>query len=183
MLAVHPRSRDVKIENFSITFHGVEFLNETQLELNCGRRYGLIGLNGCGKSTLLSVIGRREVPIQDSVDIYHLTREIPANEKTALQAVLDVDQERQRLEKLAEELVQYDDEESQEQLLDVYDRLDEIGADKAEVKAAYILHGLGFTKQMQQKKCKDFSGGWRMRIALARGKFVSEHSIRSITYW
>lgn len=49
VLASHEQSRDVKIENFSITFHGVELLTDTKLELNCGRRYGLLGLNGCGK--------------------------------------------------------------------------------------------------------------------------------------
>ena len=46
---------------------------------------------------------------------------------------------------------------------------------QAEARAGRILHGLGFTKQMQNKKCKDFSGGWRMRIALARALFVSPH--------
>lgn len=104
-----------------------------------------------------------------------MTREISPSDKTALQAVLDVDEERTKLEKLAEDLVQYDDEESQEQLIDIYERLDEIGADKAEAKAAYILFGLGFSKSMQQKKCKDFSGGWRMRIALARALYVKPH--------
>lgn len=49
VLASHPESRDVHIENFSITFHGVELLSDTRLELNRGRRYGLLGLNGCGK--------------------------------------------------------------------------------------------------------------------------------------
>lgn len=63
-----------------------------------------------GKSTLLAALGRREVPIQDHIDIYHLTREMEASEKSALQAVMDVDVERNRLEKLAEELAQYDDE-------------------------------------------------------------------------
>lgn len=48
VLASHPLAKDLKIENFSITFHGVELLKETKLELNCGRRYGFIGLNGCG---------------------------------------------------------------------------------------------------------------------------------------
>lgn len=48
-LAVHPKSRDVKISNFSITFHGCEMLQDTLLELNCGRRYGLLGANGCGQ--------------------------------------------------------------------------------------------------------------------------------------
>ncbi|KAL1448153.1 hypothetical protein MTO96_028275, partial [Rhipicephalus appendiculatus] len=110
VLAVHPRSRDVKIDNLSITFHGVEILVDTRLELNCGQRYGLIGLNGSGKSTLLSALGRREVPIQSQLDIYHLTREIAPSEKTALQAVLEVDSERNRLEKLAEELAHIEDD-------------------------------------------------------------------------
>lgn len=49
VLASHPESRDIHIQNFSITFHGVELLTDTRLELNSGRRYGLLGLNGCGK--------------------------------------------------------------------------------------------------------------------------------------
>jgi len=168
VLGIHPRSRDVKIDNFSITFHGSELLTDTHLELNCGRRYGLIGANGSGKSTLLSVVGHREVPIPEIIDVYHLTREIPASEKSALTCVMEVDEERIRLEKLAEELTEATDDESQQQLMEVYERLDDMSADTAEVRAGRILHGLGFTKEMQQKKCKDFSGGWRMRIALAK---------------
>jgi ATP-binding cassette subfamily F protein 2 len=56
--------------------------------------------------------------------------------------------------------------------LDIYERLDEIDADRAEAKAAEILDGLGFTPQMMLKKCRDFSGGWRMRIALARALYL-----------
>lgn len=52
-LAVHPKSRDVKIDNFSITFHGCEMLQDAMLELNCGRRYGLLGLNGSGKFVVI----------------------------------------------------------------------------------------------------------------------------------
>lgn len=174
-LAVHPRSRDIKIENFSITFFGCELLQDTMLELNCGRRYGLIGLNGCGKSSLLAVLGKREVPIPEHIDIFHLTREIPASTKSALECVMEVDEERIKLEKLADSLVECEDDESQEQLMDVYDRLDDMSADQAEAKAARILHGLGFDKEMQQKAAKDFSGGWRMRIALARALFVKPH--------
>lgn len=109
-LAVHPKSRDVKIANFSITFHGCEMLQDAMLELNCGRRYGLLGLNGSGKSTILAVLGNREVPIPDHIDIFHLTREMPASDKSALQCVMEVDEERIRLEKLAEELVACEDD-------------------------------------------------------------------------
>merc|ERR1719167_367367 len=100
---------------------------------------------------------------------------MPASDKTALECVKEVDDERIRLEAQAEELMARTDDESQEQLMDVYDRLDELGADTAEAKAAYILHGLGFTHTMMEKACKNFSGGWRMRIALARALFVKPH--------
>jgi len=174
-LAIHPMARDIKIANFSVTFHGAELLVDTKLELSVGQRYGLIGANGSGKSSLLAVLGNREVPIQEHIDIYYLSREIPASDKTALQAVMEADAERIKLEKLAEELVHLEDDESQEYLMEVYDRLDELGADTAEAKASHILKGLGFNKAMQEKKCKDFSGGWRMRIALARALFIKPH--------
>ena len=53
VLSSHPQSRDAHIHDFSVTFHGVELLSDTHLELNCGRRYGLVGLNGCGESDIL----------------------------------------------------------------------------------------------------------------------------------
>lgn len=89
-----------------------------------------------------------------------------------MKAVCNVDTERIRLEALAEELAAAGTEEAHDQLMDVYERLDDMDAEKAEVKAAQILHGLGFSKTMMEKKCKDFSGGWRMRIALARALYL-----------
>lgn len=115
------------------------------------------------------------MPIPEHIDIFHLTREMPASDKTALHCVMEVDEERIRLEKLAEELVACEDDEAQEQLMDIYERLDDISADTAEARAANILNGLGFTKEMQMQATKDFSGGWRMRIALARALYVKPH--------
>ena len=72
-----------------------------------------------GKSSLLSVLGNREVPIQPHIDIYLLSREMPASEKTALEAVMEADAERVKLEALAEELVTMEDDDSQEYLMEV----------------------------------------------------------------
>uniref|UniRef100_A0A3B3VG12 ATP binding cassette subfamily F member 2 n=1 Tax=Poecilia latipinna TaxID=48699 RepID=A0A3B3VG12_9TELE len=160
VLASHPNSTDVHISSLSLTFHGQELLADTSLELNSGRRYGLIGLNGTGKSMLLSAIGHREIPIPEHIDIYHLTREMAPSDKTALQCVMEVDEQRIMLEKEAERLAHEDSE--CEKLMELYERLEELDADKAEMRASRILHGLGFSATMQQKKLKDFSGGWRI---------------------
>ncbi|CAA2973339.1 ABC transporter F family member 1-like [Olea europaea subsp. europaea] len=106
------------------------------------------------------------------MDIFHLTREIEASDMSSLEAVINCDEERLRLEKEAEALAGQDDG-GGEQLERIYERLEAIDASTAEKRAAEILYGLGFTKKMQEKKTKDFSGGWRMRIALARALFMN----------
>nr|XP_009384095.1 PREDICTED: ABC transporter F family member 1 isoform X3 [Musa acuminata subsp. malaccensis] len=172
VLASHPLSRDIHIESLSLTFHGHDLIVDSELELNYGRRYGLLGLNGCGKSTLLAAIGCRELPIPEHMDIYHLTREIEASDMSALEAVINCDEERLRLEKEAE-ILAAEDGGGGEALDRIYERLEAIDASTAEKRAAEILNGLGFNKQMQAKKTRDFSGGWRMRIALARALFMN----------
>ncbi|CAD6265115.1 unnamed protein product [Miscanthus lutarioriparius] len=172
VLASHPLSRDIHIESLSLTFHGHDLIVDSELELNYGRRYGLLGLNGCGKSTLLTAIGCRELPIPEHMDIYHLTHEIEASDMSALQAVVSCDEERVKLEKEVEILAAQDDG-GGDALDRVYERLEAIDASTAEKRAAEILYGLGFNKQMQAKKTRDFSGGWRMRIALARALFMN----------
>ncbi|CAL9057976.1 unnamed protein product [Musa banksii] len=172
VLASHPQSRDIHIESLSLTFHGHDLIVDSELELNYGRRYGLLGLNGCGKSTLLSAIGCRELPIPDHMDIYHLTREIEASDMSSLEAVISCDEERLKLEKEVEMLAG-EDGGGGEALDRIYERLEALDASTAEKRAAEILYGLGFNKQMQAKKTRDFSGGWRMRIALARALFMN----------
>ncbi|KAG2444584.1 hypothetical protein HXX76_001329 [Chlamydomonas incerta] len=173
VLACHPQSRDVHISSFTLLYYGHDLLVDADLELNFGRRYGLLGPNGCGKSTLLKALAARDVPIPAHIDTYLLDREIAASDDTALEAVMAVDEEKTRLEVEAEALAAMEmTDEVEHRLNDVYERLEALDSDLVEVRAASILHGLGFTKEMQRKKTREFSGGWRMRIALARALFI-----------
>jgi ATP-binding cassette subfamily F protein 2 len=133
-------------------------------------------------SQIMKAIAARAIPIPDALDIYFLDREYPARDDiTALQAVMESNEEVAYLEKHAEHLNHLiadtgDDEDKQmaiqAQLERVYERLDELDLNTAEARATTILHGLGFTKKMQGMKTKEFSGGWRMRVALARALFL-----------
>jgi len=166
--AATPKSRDIHITSFSVSYYGRPLVQETDLELNYGRRYGLLGANGSGKSTILGAIADREIPIPERIDIYLLREEAEAGERTAFQAVIDRSQEEiRRLEAEEARLMEEEGPES-ENLQLIYDRLDALDPSKLEVKAGELLYGLGFTKTQVNKKTKDLSGGWRMRVALAR---------------
>jgi len=173
VLESHPESRDCHLGQITLRYHGAELLVDAKVELNCGRRYGLLGPNGCGKSTFMQAISSRELPIPEHFDIFHLTNEIDPSNKTALECVMEVNKEKARLEKEADSLAhRTDDEIAHERLMDIYERLDELDSAKAEATASRLLHGLGFTPIMQATQTRDFSGGWRMRVALARALFV-----------
>ena len=58
VLGIHPMAKDIKLDNFSVTFHGAELIVDSKVELSCGQKYGLIGVNGSGKSSFLAVLGK-----------------------------------------------------------------------------------------------------------------------------
>lgn len=173
VLASQQQTMDVKIEQFSMSVYGKEFIKDTKLELNFGRRYGLIGMNGSGKSTMLAAVAAREVPIPKHIDIWFLDSEAKPEDTTAVQAVVNVvADEHKRLEELSIKLLEEDPEKNADYLQVIGDKLDKMDPSTFEPRACELLHGLGFTKQMMQKATKDMSGGWRMRVALAQALFV-----------
>ena len=121
VLASQEASRDVKITSASLVFHGRVLFNDTTIEINFGRRYGLLGENGCGKSTLLKAIDKREFPFPEHIDIYLLNEGAPPSDYGALDWVVkQAENELQRLEKMSEDILEKDGPESP-LLLDVYD--------------------------------------------------------------
>ncbi|PFH59713.1 hypothetical protein XA68_11976 [Ophiocordyceps unilateralis] len=172
VLASTASSKDVKITSTSLVFHGRVLITDSTLELSFGRRYGLLGENGCGKSTLLKAIAAREFPIPEHVDIYLLNEGAPPTDMGALEWVVkEAEAEMDRLDKLAEKLLEEDGPESPV-LIDLYDHMDKMDPSTFSTRASLILTGLGFNKKTINKKTKDMSGGWRMRVALAKALFV-----------
>ncbi|KAJ9191892.1 hypothetical protein DTO271D3_968 [Paecilomyces variotii] len=188
------KSKDIKVDGIDISIGGLRILTDTSLTLAYGHRYGLVGQNGIGKSTLLRALSRREVAIPTHISILHVEQEIRGDDTPALQAVLDADVWRKHLlqeqEKISKELAAIDEERAsladtskdaakldhQREglditLSDIHMKLAEMESDKAESRAASILAGLGFSPERQQFATKTFSGGWRMRLALARALF------------
>jgi len=166
------RALDVKIGGFSLAAYGRELIKDTQIEFTIGRRYGLIGANGSGKSTFLRCLAQREVPIPDHIDIFYLDEEAEKSDMTAMEAVLtDARIELKRLESTAEKVQETEGGDS-DVVQDLYARIEDLDEKTFEVRAGLLLHGLGFTKEMSKKATKDMSGGWRMRVALAKALFV-----------
>jgi len=172
-LTSKPDSRDIKISEFSVTTWGRKLVADTTLELNHGRKYGLIGQNGSGKSTILAAIAAREVPIPEAIDLWFLDREADPSEQTALEAVTQkAKDEYARLEKLYMDLFEEDAEKNAELMEAVSEKQDRMDPSTFDSRAAELLHGLGFAPQMMAKMTKDMSGGWRMRVSLAQALFV-----------
>lgn len=150
------------------------FVNANLLIAN-GRRYGLVGPNGHGKTTLLRHLSNRAFAIPPSIDILLCEQEVVADDKTAVNTILEADIKRTKLlQKSAEleELMEKGDLSVQEEFNDVINELKASGAYSAEARARRILAGLGFTEETENRATKNFSGGWRMRVSLARALYM-----------
>ncbi|KAL3320005.1 ATP-binding cassette sub- F member 3 [Cichlidogyrus casuarinus] len=163
---------ELHIENFDISYGSRKILCSASLHVANGRRYGLVGRNGYGKTTLLKSISRRDLVIPRGVQVAHVEQEIKGDSTTALESVLKADIERDSLlAELRKLQLDLDDGKADARMSQIHHRLEEIEADKAPTRAALVLKGLGFDAQMQQRETRTFSGGWRMRLALAQALF------------
>lgn len=174
-LAALENAVDIKVESFSISAKGNDLFVNANLLIANGRHYGLVGPNGHGKTTLLRHIAQKALAIPPGIDILYCEQEVVADDFTAVETVLKADVKRNELlaeQKKLEEEFNSGNLEIQDRLNDVYAELKAIGADSAEPRARRILAGLGFTKGMQDRATKNFSGGWRMRVSLARALYI-----------
>jgi ATP-binding cassette subfamily F protein 3 len=156
------------LDTLSYSIAGRSLLDHASLMVDPGRRIGLIGRNGAGKSTLLKLIGGELQPdggtirLGNRVRMGYVAQEAPAGTITPLEVVLAADAERTALLAALE-----DPAVAPERLAEIHDRLLTIGAEAAPSRAASILSGLGFSSEWQSRPMSSFSGGWRMRVALA----------------
>ncbi|TBU44358.1 P-loop containing nucleoside triphosphate hydrolase protein [Dichomitus squalens] len=175
VLVSDPKGRDIKIDSYTLSFHGRLLIEGAEVSLNYGQRYGLLGENGSGKSTFLQSIADRDIEIPEHIDIYLVRGEAEPSEVNAVDYIVQSAKDKvAKLEQRIEELSVADDID-EVQLDHLYEELEEMDPSTFEAKAGSILHGLGFSQQMMAKPTKDMSGGWRMRVALARALFVKPH--------
>jgi ATP-binding cassette subfamily F protein 3 len=157
----------LQITDLTYRIAGRLLLEGASVTIPAGHRVALVGRNGTGKSTLLRLIAGEihadagSIFLPSGLKMGWVRQEAPAGSTTLIEAVLAADTERTAL--LAEAETATDPE----RIGEIHARLADIGAHSAESRAARILSGLGFNAEAQQRPCSDFSGGWRMRVALA----------------
>lgn len=161
------------INDLTYRIEGRPLFDKATLAISQGQKVGLVGRNGTGKSTLFNLIKGHISPDDGSITLRKSARlgavdqEVPSGPQSLMETVLAADLERSAL--LAEAETATDPA----RIAAIHTRLSDIDAYTAEARAGSILSGLGFTGADQRRPCSDFSGGWRMRVALAAMLFAS----------
>ncbi|WP_424971506.1 ABC-F family ATP-binding cassette domain-containing protein [Dinoroseobacter sp. S76] len=157
----------LRIEDISYSVEGRPLLEHASAVIPTGHKVGLVGRNGTGKTTLFRLIRGEltldtgEISLPSGARIGGVSQEVPGNEVSLLNTVLAADTERAALMAEAETAT------DPGRIAEIQTRLADIDAWSAEARASSILRGLGFTEAETHQPCSAFSGGWRMRVALA----------------
>lgn len=165
----------IDINDITLRFGGRLLFDGASAHISDGQRVGLTGRNGTGKTTLFKMIqgllpcDDGEIRLTKGQKLASVAQEIPDGDISLLDCVLRADTERTALLKALDEAEQANDG---VKIGEIHERLNVIGAASAESRAASILYGLGFSEENQKRPVSAFSGGWRMRVALAAALFV-----------
>ncbi len=160
------------MNDITYRIEGRLILDKATAGIPSGHKVGLIGRNGTGKTTLLRIVAGELHPDDGGITtakghrIGYVQQEAPGGPVSLIDWVLSADTERARL------LAESDTATDGERIAEIHMRLSDMGAHAAPSRAATILAGLGFDEAAQAKPCSDFSGGWRMRVALAAVLFL-----------
>ena len=163
------------INDITLRFAGRLLFDGASAHISDGQKVGLTGRNGTGKTTLFRLIlgdlqsDDGDITVTKGHRIATVAQEIPDTSLSLIDCVLQADTERTRL---LTELDKAEKENDGIKISEIHERLNVIGANSAEARAGTILYGLGFSAEQQKLPLTNFSGGWRMRVALAAALFV-----------
>lgn len=155
------------VNDLTYRIEGRVLFDQATAAISAGWKVGFVGRNGSGKSTLLRMIKREiyagddEISLQKGARLGAVDQEAPASNDSLIDTVLAQDKERAAL------LLEAETATDAQRIADIQTRLSDIEAHSAEARAGAILSGLGFSAEAQARPCAEFSGGWRMRVALA----------------
>jgi len=161
----------LQIDNLTFDAWGRRFFNGASVTIPDGTKVGLVGRNGVGKSTLFKLIvgelaaQEGDILLPKAAKIGSVDQEHPATPVSLLDTILAADTQREALNAQLETA-------EPEHLAEIYQHLSAIDADRAPARAAEILSGLGFSNDDLERPMAEFSGGWRMRVALAAALFA-----------
>ncbi|MGB5836906.1 MAG: ABC-F family ATP-binding cassette domain-containing protein [Albidovulum sp.] len=157
----------LRISDITYSVEGRPLFEGASATIPTGHKVGLVGQNGTGKTTLFRLIRGElaleggEIAMPSRARIGGVAQEVPSSSTSLIDTVLEADTERASL------MSEADSATDPHRIAEIQARLTDIDAWSAEARAASILKGLGFDKDAQARPCSDFSGGWRMRVALA----------------
>jgi ATP-binding cassette subfamily F protein 3 len=161
----------ITLRKLTLARGGKLLLEGIDLTLHAGQKIGVVGPNGCGKSSLFALLlgdlhqeaGDLELP--GRLTVAHVAQDIPASAQAAIEYVIDGDAPLRALE---QELAQAHEQDEGERLAALYEAFEHAGGYAARSRAASLMHGLGFAAGELEQAVDAFSGGWRMRLKLAR---------------